>query len=92
MNPHRKQPDNDSQHSPHLFLGADASVQSSRLGAAVDLLHIRGAVALLVVRLAVELLAAGAGVQDIVLIGKGVAKFTREGVIISLVSFREEPE
>ena len=68
-------------------LGADTSIQSNRLRAVVHLLILGSAVAILVSCLAVELVAALAGAQDVVLVGKWVAKFAGTGVSISLMSF-----
>lgn len=59
-----------------IQLGTNASCHTDRARAAEDLLHAWGAVAAGLVGLAVELLAARAGAQNIVLVGKGVAKFT----------------
>lgn len=53
--------------------GAELGKQRNRLRASADLLHGSAAVAVLVVGLAVELFAAVAGVEDVVLVGEGIA-------------------
>lgn len=53
--------------------GAKLGKQRNRLRASADLLHGSAAVAVLVVGLAVELLTAVTGVEEVVLVGEGVA-------------------
>lgn len=60
--------------SSKRLLLAESGRQGDGLGAAVDLLHGRGAVARGVVGGAVELLAARAGREGVALAGEGVAE------------------
>lgn len=62
------------------LLGTHASIDVGRAGAAIDLLVARGAIALGVISSTIELVATGARVQDVMLVGKGVAEFTSESV------------
>ena len=57
-------------------LNANVRSQDDRTRAAIDLLHIGGAVAACIVCFAVKLLAAGAGAQGVVLVGKRIAELT----------------